>query len=406
MTLITTPSKTILHDCRVTDEDESRILSYLDRYIPARGPWDLKHIDWFICSHRDRDHIHGLQKVNERFEIRGIVDPGTTSGSTESDENKYYVRLRREVKDKFGEDALRVPEASLDPYFDFDGALFYCFASGKGQSASEDGHYGNNVFTVEYAGRRVLLPGDSDWRAWKDQIMPTFSESGLLESTLLVASHHGSRSFFLDSSLQDEDAAWQEAYEDHLTAIAPTTTVISCGPQSVCNHPNPEALRRYREASQNGQVFLTRHKGTLIGRFHADGTWTLTPARFLQGWTYANWGRGGRRLDVTCKSRRNGAPDQCVKSGDALRVGTRLVFEAITAGGFDPRSAEYTFEVSNGGRGLDADHDEIYDKESSEPGPPHRFSRDLSYVGTHLLRCVVRQGSYVCQRVFEVTGLP
>ena len=95
-------------------------------------------------------------------------------------------------------------------------------------------------------------------------------------------------------------------------------------------------------------------------------------------------------------------------SGAALPVGHQLRFRAVTRGGLvgDASKAKYYFEVSNGGQGADADHDEIYSKKSDEDGPASSFNRDLAYVGTHLLRCRVRCAPLEAQEVFVVHGLP
>lgn len=411
MTLLVTPSATILYDCRVIEEDEERILGHLGTYIPVRTiegekqPW----IDWFVCSHRDQDHLHGLQAVNERFPVRGIVDPGTTSGSTEGDENKYYMGLRLRVKEKYGDSAVIEPKPSASALFNFDGVRFYCLCSGLGDPPSEDGHYGNNVFQVEYVGNRILLTGDSDWRSWKERIVPEFEETGLLTTTVLVASHHGSRSFFVDTDPEtDEEEAWKDAYEEHLALIAPSLTVISCGDQDTHNHPNETALKKYQSATKHEQVYLTRDKRTLVGRFYADGTWTVTPARFLSGWKLNNYCPSGKSLEVKCEVLKNGQSVGVLKSGSPLPVGHQLRFQIVTGGGLvgDASKAKYFFEVSNGGQGEDADHDEIYNKKKDEDGSAKAFNRDLSFVGTHLLRCKVRCAPLEAQEVFVVNGTP
>ena len=39
-----------------------------------------------------------------------------------------------------------------------------------------------------------MLTGDSDWKSWKDKIIPNYKD--YVKSEILIASHHGSRSFF------------------------------------------------------------------------------------------------------------------------------------------------------------------------------------------------------------------
>lgn len=410
MTLLVMPNAVVVYDCRITADDQERIVAHLNRYIPVReiNGTAQRWIDWFICSHRDRDHFQGIGVLNEHFPLRGIVDPGTTSGSVDGDDNQYYMRLRRQLRSTYGEGAVIEPEPSINPLFDFAGVRFYCLCSGIDDPPSEDGHYGNNVFQVAYGGNRVLFTGDSDWRAWKERIVPTFEDSGLLNTTVLVASHHGSRSFFVDTDSNiDEKDAWGDAYEEHLELIRPAMTVISCGDQGIHNHPNPTAHNKYKAATAHQQVYLTREKGTLIGQFHEDGRWTVTPSRFLRAWTFDNFCPTGKDMQVKCVAENESGIRRDIASGEAVSVGHKLRFEILTSGGLvgDISKAKYTFEVSNAGEGSHATHDEIYDKERQETGAPNSFQRDLSFLGTHLLRCTVSSGNHKAQKVFAVRGV-
>lgn len=64
------------------------------------------------------------------------------------------------------------------------------------------------------------------------------------------------------------------------------------------------------------------------------------------------------------------------------------------------------WEVSNGGIGTHSSHQEIYFKGRAEDNNMFTFSRDLSYYGTHLLRCKIsnaRKGTIT--RIFKVVGV-
>lgn len=416
MVLVVTPDgKVLLCDCRVIDENSEAILAHLESYIPLRRDPEnhgqaRRWIDWFVCSHRDRDHFHGLQAVNDRFPVRGIVDPGNTSGSADGAENAYYMQLRRSLRVRYGNNAVVEPRPSLTPLFSFGGVSFRCLCSGVEDARNDDGHYGNVVLQLEYGGNRILLPGDSDWRAWKEKIVPAFGNTGILKSTVVLASHHGSRSFFVDVDPFDEDEDWGGAYEDHLRLISPALTVISVGPWDACHHPNATALERYKRGTKEEQVYLTRDKGSLVGCFYRDGAWTVIPSRFLHGWKYRRFCPSGKAFRLKCKVYDgNGGFLGDIESGTRVPIGCKLEFTAVSSGGLvtDATRATYRFEVSNGGIGQHAQHDEIYPKGSKEHGPANVFLRDIAYVGTHLLRCRVRDGAtgQVAQDVFVVHGV-
>lgn len=316
--------------------------------------------------------------------------------------------LKRRLREKYGESAVEVPTASLTPWRTVDGVTFYCLCSGKGDPPSVDGHYGNNVLLIEYRGNRVLLPGDSDFAAWRDRIMPHFAKSGLLKSTILLASHHGSRSFFIKSVFGPEaPESWNSAYHEHLAAISPSVTIISSGDYEQFHHPNKTALGHYQAATRNKQVYLTREKGTLIGRFYTDGSWTVTPASFLSGWKYHAYATTGKSIVVSCKAMFDGTGTyRMISSGEDLPVNCGLEFTILPGGGLvgDITKAKFEFEVSNGGKGADADHDEIYHKGRNEDVPPNVFRRRLQYVGEHLLRCRASYAGMEAQTIFVIRG--
>lgn len=412
MVLAIMPDSTVLlFDCRVTQDDEDRILDYLGTYIPERndpgsdepGMW----IDWFVSSHRDEDHLLGLKAVNAQFPIRGIVDSGTTSGSTSGAQNKYYMGLRRSLRDVYGDDAVIEPTPSHSPLFTFGDAFVYCLCSGVGEKPSDDGHYGNLVSQIEFAGNRILLPGDSDWRSWKEKIVPAFASSGLLKSTLFLAIHHGSRSFFVEIDPNGDDENWEDAYLEHLPLIAPSMTILSCGDQEQYNHPNPEARKKYVEYTSNKQVYLTREKGTLVGCFYSNGNWTVIPSRFLAGWNYRRNVPAGKRFWIKCEEH---DPDDNllseIKSGAQVPRRNKLKFTALSSGGLQGNSPRWYFEVSNGGIGVDANSDEIYWKKKSE-GLGNTFKRHVAYEGVHLLRCQFWDKStrQRAQEIFIVQGI-
>lgn len=214
MILIIFPNdQVMLFDCNVTDDNEHTILDYLSANIPFRvnpatGNTE-QFIDVFVNSHRDEDHYRGLKKINTQYPIQSIWDSGQTGATTQSHDYEYYMELRRRLKEK-DENNLKVLVPTDTPVATFNGVEIFCFAGKEDfQSGFNNGitvfkastkiqHTNSIVLKISYGGRALLLTGDSDWKSWKEKIIPNFEKA--VRSDILVASHHGSRSFFTDEA--------------------------------------------------------------------------------------------------------------------------------------------------------------------------------------------------------------
>jgi len=186
MTLMQLDNGTVmLYDCNVTDDNETKVINYLGTCI-GYGTC----IDVFINSHRDADHMRGVQKIQKYFPIQQFWDSGVTGNTTDSNEYIEYMSLRRSTTfppieleqkkyDQFGKSILRVLNSK----------------SGIGSDTNSQ----SIVLSVEHlcnrGSNRVILAGDTDAKTWKENIMPKFSAHEL-SAEILLGSHHGSDSFF------------------------------------------------------------------------------------------------------------------------------------------------------------------------------------------------------------------
>ena len=192
MILIIFPNdQVMLFDCNVTDDNESTILDYLSANIPfkinpATGNTE-QFIDVFVNSHRDEDHYRGLKKINAQYPIQSIWDSGQTGATTKSLDYEYYMGLRRRLKEK-DENNLKVLVPTETPVATFNGVEIFCFAGKEDfQSGFDNGitvfkaaakiqHTNSIVLKISYGGRDILLTGDSDWKSWKEKIVPNFKK--------------------------------------------------------------------------------------------------------------------------------------------------------------------------------------------------------------------------------------
>ena len=256
----------IMVDCNITEANKGRVLSYVSNQIGARG-----RLRAFICTHRDADHMRGVRTLHGQFPIQRIWDSGYPGTTTDTDEYKAYMQLRRDVghyvvekqtRDDYGRTRLRYLSA-------------------------QDGRLPNNpndqgiVVKVEernYDMSRVLgstiLTGDGSYAVWKQGILKDYSSSDV-SSDILMASHHGSLDFF-------DDPDSRSYYETHIRAIAPGMSIVSVGPNNY-GHPDPAALRLYEKNSsgskQGNKVFRTDKQGTMKLIFDSNGSWSLNKQR-------------------------------------------------------------------------------------------------------------------------------
>jgi beta-lactamase superfamily II metal-dependent hydrolase len=132
------------------------------------------------------------------------------------------------------------------------------------------------VLKVEYAGFSILFAGDTNKGAW-ESIVKHYDDQ-LLLSSVLHASHHGSRTFFKKKC--EDDPAWT----DHLDAIDPTTVVISVGELNTHGHPHPDMLKEYRTRVAAENVYRTDSNLSITLRLNKLGkaTWEMDDAEFQQ----------------------------------------------------------------------------------------------------------------------------
>lgn len=255
--------KKIIFDCNITDENEDRVLNYVANQI-GEG----KNIHAFICSHRDADHIRGIKKLHSHFPINKIWDsdyPGTT---TDSSAYRSYMDLRRTVGEKiikkktrydYGRTRLRILSAQDDRLPDN--------ANAQGIIIKVEHRSTNDTECLSSA----MLPGDSDAETWRYGVLKDYTKTDI-SSSIFMAAHHGSISFFDDPS--DEE----NYYTDHIKAIKPAMTIISVGPNTH-GHPKKKAVELYNKYStgsnKGNKVFRTDKNKTMKLILKDEGGWNL-----------------------------------------------------------------------------------------------------------------------------------
>lgn len=257
MNLIITPdNKVIFFDCNITDSNEDDILNYVNKVIGR-----YTEIDVFINSHRDSDHFRGIRKLHNQHNILKIEDNGVPGTTTDSSEYLDYMALRREVNNSiekprtcinYGNAKLRYLNSHWEDYSDI--------------------HDQSIVLKIEYKGNSVMLTGDCSYRPWKEKILNNYSDSDL-KSSILIASHHGSITFF------DDPSDKVNYFVDHIEKIKPDMTLVSVGPNPY-DLPDNKAIEFYEQYStgsnKGNKVYLTEEKGNMRIILKEEGGWSLS----------------------------------------------------------------------------------------------------------------------------------
>jgi beta-lactamase superfamily II metal-dependent hydrolase len=249
--------KVFLVDCNVTEVNAGRVVAYLRRVLQGR------RIFAFICTHRDADHMRGINRVHRAVGIDQVWDCGLPGSSPSGPECEEYMRMRRAV-----------PNAVLrgGRWGDY-GATRLHILSAADDGLPDDCNAQSIVMKVEQIGNRrgsVILTGDSDVATWR-RILERYRYLDTLVSEILMGSHHGSWTFF-------EVADQSRYFLGHVNAINPAMTVLSVGP-NVHGHPDQKAVQVYERHSRGSRecykVWRTDRDGTMRLDLHEVDGWTL-----------------------------------------------------------------------------------------------------------------------------------
>lgn len=253
--ILLSDNSVFMYDCNITDDNEVKVLSYVDRII-GNG----SKIDVFINSHRDADHMRGIKKIHQKHPIKEIWDSGVPGTTTTSTEYAQFMDLRRQVISK---------ELKPRIYWEYGRTVIRCMNS-KWDDYTDPNDQ-SIVIKVENMGAAAMLSGDTSYKPWKEKIMTYYNDS-VLNADILLAAHHGSLTFF------DDPSDTQNYYTSHIKKIAPAMTLVSVGANSH-GLPDVKAIELYKKYSlgsdSGNKVYTTEKKGNMKLTLKDDGNWNL-----------------------------------------------------------------------------------------------------------------------------------
>ncbi|MFA7170127.1 MAG: ComEC/Rec2 family competence protein [Candidatus Paceibacterota bacterium] len=206
------------------------ILDRLGEFMPMGD----KNIEFMVATHPDEDHMGGLVKVLENYEVGQILESGIACDKDfcgEWDEliveNNIFVldaKMGQEIQ--FGEDV--------------DIWVLYPFEN-LSEKEFKNTNDASLILKAVVEGRKYLLTGDTEAKIEEELLRSNLD----LDVDILKVSHHGSKNATSAAFLQ---------------AVTPEKAVISVGENSY-GHPTEEVLTRLK--NMNIETFRTDEVGSV-----------------------------------------------------------------------------------------------------------------------------------------------
>lgn len=278
---------------------------------------DLGKISLFINTHPHQDHLAGIEEISKQVGIQEVWHSGHVPGK---DHREAYDELKK-VIDSLPKDKVVTLEGTKEEKKL--GDVFYNVLSPAeyvvDEIEDEDAetryrriHEQCAVLRFTYGEARsgVLITGDSNLAAWQKHITNYHTER--LPSTVLSASHHGSRSFFMDNEGDDP-------YLDHLKAISPDYIVVSAPKRSESphGHPHEDAMKLYKEEleSADSLFHLGKNRECVIVDIRSNGEIEVSTDKELVdeygGDDGSDPGKGSRKAAVMVRTSLDKKPMGC-----------------------------------------------------------------------------------------------
>lgn len=216
--------------CMLIDAGVSESAGKIASKISELG---YEKIDYLIATHPHADHIGGMKRIVENFEIGEIYMPKASTNT------KTFENLLQAISDKGlsinTAKAGKVLYESDDLKIEFLAPISDSYKDLNNYSAVIRLQYGNNVF---------LFTGDAEELA-EGEILSAYSKSALKADVLKVG-HHGSST---------------ASSADFINTVSPKYAVIELGEGNTYNHPHKEAINNLNAVG--AEILRTDLNGTI-----------------------------------------------------------------------------------------------------------------------------------------------
>lgn len=284
--------KFMLVDCNI-DENKNEI----DLVKMFKDLLGKEKLDYFLNTHPHKDHLEGIEDVHKEIGIKEVWHSGHKPKGKHSEEYKQLKSVIDDIGDKnvfeySGSDSVN----ELDKGERILGDITYhvlapaehvCEDIEEGtadeQYARIHEYCGVIKFSYGNTPKSILITGDAEHDAWSNHI--TEHHKKHLKSEVLSASHHGSRTFFME---KEKD----EPYTKHIENIAPDYIIVSAPKQkdSPHDHPHDDAMQLYKEYVDEENLFhLGENDECVIVDIDSAGNISVNPdSELVKHYGYKN----------------------------------------------------------------------------------------------------------------------
>ncbi|WP_434293542.1 ComEC/Rec2 family competence protein [Clostridium botulinum] len=222
--LVQTKDKNILIDAGTRKSSDS-LISYLKKQ-------HIKKLDYVIATHPHEDHIGGMPKVIEEFEISNFYAPKKTANT------KIFKDMILQLKKK----NLKINVAKKGISLDLSNNSSLDFLAPV-KDNYENTNDSSAVVKLTHGNTKFLFTGDAEKTSEKDIL----NSNEDLSSNVLKVGHHGSHS---------------SSSKEFLDKINPKIAIISCGKNNDYGHPHKETMKELNK--RNIEVYRTDIDGNIV----------------------------------------------------------------------------------------------------------------------------------------------
>lgn len=222
----------MLIDCGESEETDGVI-----RFLDEKG---VEKLDYIVATHPHSDHMGGMYKIVDEFEIGHIIVPHL------DDKDFPTTRFYEKFLDSCEEKDAAITEAKLGEIIELGDAQIEVIAPCS-ESYDNTNNYSVGLF-LTHGENTFIFTGDAEALAEKEM-----EASGKLRhADVYKAGHHGS-----DTS----------SCEKFMAEITPDYAVISCGEGNSYGHPDKKTLKEISKYTD--EIYRTDLDGTVT--FVSDG---------------------------------------------------------------------------------------------------------------------------------------